>query len=69
MATWHQAKNQLALALLWAPDPVRWKCVHDRYNQPASAIKFDTEQEARAYAARTGDVVIAPRPQPTRRSA
>lgn len=61
MSTWHQAQNPATTAALWAPHPTQWKCITDRPNEFASCIRFATEAEARAYAERTGDIVIAPR--------
>ena len=60
MSTWHQAQNPATTAALWAPHPTQWKCISDRPNEFASAMTFATEAEARAYAERTGDIVIAP---------
>ena len=64
MSTWHQAHNLAAITALWEPHPTHWKCVTDHPNKFASTITFATEAEARAYAERTGDIVIAPRKQP-----
>jgi len=61
MSTWHQARNPAVIADLWSPHPTQWKCVSDRPGEPASSISFATEAEAKAYAERTGDIVIAPR--------
>ena len=60
MSTWHQAKNKAALMDLWRPPPIKWKCVHDKFDQPASCISFNNKEEAEAYALTTGAVVIAP---------
>lgn len=61
MSTWHQAKNQGVIMDLWRPHPTKWKCVHDRYNQPASCMTFDTEEDAQAYAAATDATIIRPK--------
>lgn len=61
MSTWHQQRNPRALAALWTPHPTEWKCVSDKYGQCASSISFQEEQDARAYAAKTGDTLIPPR--------
>lgn len=67
MSTWHQNRNPAALAALWAPHPTQWKCVSDRFDRPAGSMSFETEAEAKAYAERTGDIVIPPRPQEKQR--
>ena len=61
MSTWHQAQNPATTTALWAPHTTQWKCISDRPNEFASVMTFATEAEARAYAERTGDIVIAPR--------
>lgn len=60
MATWHQQRNPAGLQALWKPHPTEWKCVSDKHNQFASSMSFTDETEARAYAKRTGNVLIPP---------
>lgn len=60
MSTWHQNRNKAGLTALWQPHPTHWKCVSDKYGQCASSMTFENEQQARAYAARTGDAIIPP---------
>lgn len=60
MSTWHQERNKGAIQLLWAPDPVNWKCVSDKHGEFASCMTFPDEASARAYAKVTGDHVIPP---------
>lgn len=61
MATWHQQHNKAGLTALYTPDLRRWKVVGDRYGQPASAILFDTQEAAEAYAQKSGEIVIPPK--------
>lgn len=63
MSTWHQALNKVAIMDLWRPHPIKWKCVHDKFNQPASCMLFDNEADAEAYSLSTGAVTIAPQRQ------
>lgn len=60
MASWHQNQNGAGLSSLWAPDPSRWKCISDKPGRFASCMSFETEEQARAYAAKTGDIIIPP---------
>lgn len=61
MSTWHQDNNQAAIGALWSPHPTKWKCISDRHGCMASCTTFDSEGEARAYALKTGDVLVCPR--------
>lgn len=61
MSTWHQDQNPAALAALWRPHPVNWKCISDKVGEPASSMSFPDEASARQYALQTGDVLIAPK--------
>jgi hypothetical protein len=60
MASWHQQQNSIALMQLWKGHPTMWSCVSDTHGCLASRMTFPTETAARAYAARTRDVVIPP---------
>lgn len=60
MATWHQHKNPSALIELWRGHPTHWSCISDTYGRYASRMVFPDEASARAYAAKTGDVVAPP---------
>lgn len=58
MATWHQQKA--GLSGLYAPHWREWKVVDDKPNQFASAVCFGDESTARAFAEKTGGLLIAP---------
>lgn len=64
MSTWHQERNPAGIAALWAPHPTKWKCISDRHGQFATSMMFEDEAAAKAYAAKTGDVVIPPGGRP-----
>ena len=59
MSTWHQRKGG-ALAGLWQPHPVHFKCVSDRPEQFASSMLFDDLEQAKSYCERTGNVLVMP---------
>jgi hypothetical protein len=63
VSSWHQDRNPGGLRALWTPHPTKWKCVSDRAGQLASCMSFDDEAEARAYAAKTGGILIPPQPE------
>lgn len=60
MSTWHQDKNPAGLMQLWLPHPTKWKCISDKLHQHASSMTFEDEAQARAYARKTGDILIPP---------
>ena len=59
MATWHQSRNAAGLSALWTQGK-NWKVIDDKPGQLASGIEFADEAKARAYAAKTGGVLIPP---------
>ena len=60
MASWHQQQNPAGLLALWTPHPTKWKCIRDTYGHFASCMTFDNAVHAREYAAKTGDMLLAP---------
>lgn len=60
MATWHQNRNQDAIAALWRPEPGKFKCITDKHGQPASCMVFDNLEAAQRYCEKTGDTLICP---------
>lgn len=60
MATWHQNQNKSAIAMAWAPEPGKYKCVSDKPGRMASVMVFDNLADAEKYCANTGDVLIMP---------
>ena len=58
MATWHQEKA--GLASLYAPHETGFKVVMNSQGELASAIVFNTIEQARAYVARRGGAIIPP---------
>ena len=58
MATWHQEKA--GLASLYAPHETGFKVVMNSQGEFASAIVFNTVEQARAYVARCGGAIIPP---------
>ena len=62
MATWHQEKA--GLASLYAPHETGFKVVMNSQGELASAIVFNTIEQARAYVARQGGAIIPPHKAP-----
>lgn len=61
MATWHQTRNKPVIAALWQAHPTQWKVVDDGYNRFASAMLFNTQEEARVYINNAGGILVPPR--------
>lgn len=61
MSTWHQNKNQPALAALWSPHETKFKCISDKPGKLASCMTFDTLEDAQTYCSKTGDILIPPK--------
>lgn len=56
MATWHQQRNPVPL---W--HTTKWTVVNDPPNGMTTVMRFDTHEEARAFAAsEAGSYVLAP---------
>lgn len=61
MSTWHQDRAaQRNPTPLW--HETKWTCVSDKPGQPRSLMRWDTYEQAKAYADRTGDYILKPAP-------